>query len=105
MHQASALLFRAADPGGMGGVDAPAPGPSSAAVWGLAPAWIPFAAGCFLPGRLRSRWETENAPRRDAPTFLLRLNPLRLENVFVTRWFSHSNSWRRGLQHLFACQK
>jgi hypothetical protein len=35
MHEASALLFRAADPGGMGSVDAPASGPSSAAVWGL----------------------------------------------------------------------
>ena len=36
MHEASALLLRAADAGGMVGVDVSASGPSSAAVWGLA---------------------------------------------------------------------
>jgi len=35
MHEASALLFRAADSGGMGGVDVSASGPSSSAVSGL----------------------------------------------------------------------
>src|SRR5258708_38312867 len=94
MHQASALLFRAADPGGMGGVDAPAPGPSSAAVWGLAPAWIPFAAGCSLPGRLRSRWKTKMAPWREGATLRRRLNPLQLGTLFATRLLSPANLWR-----------
>src|ERR1700738_4731392 len=35
MHEASALLFRAAYSGGMGGVDVSASGPSSSAVSGL----------------------------------------------------------------------
>ena len=35
MHEASALLFRAADSGGMGGVDVSASGPSSSAISGL----------------------------------------------------------------------
>ena len=37
MHETSALLFRAADSGGMGDVDVSTSGPSSAAVWGLVP--------------------------------------------------------------------
>ena len=47
MHEASALLFRVADSGGMGDVDVSASGPSSAAVWGLVPARVSFAAGRF----------------------------------------------------------
>jgi hypothetical protein len=38
MHEASALLFRAADAAGMGGVGVSASGPSSAAVWRVVPA-------------------------------------------------------------------
>ena len=47
MHEASALLFRAADSGGMGGVDVSASGPSSAAVSVLVSAKVQFAAGWF----------------------------------------------------------
>src|ERR1700676_591605 len=53
MHEASPLLFRAADSGGMGGVDVSAYGPSSSAVWGLVPGespvrgWAAFPEGCF----------------------------------------------------------
>jgi hypothetical protein len=58
MHEASALLFRAADSGGMGGLDVSASGPPSAAVSGLLPAkvqfaagWFPFPEGCLILGR------------------------------------------------------
>ena len=37
MQHASALFFRAVDPGGVGDVDVSTSGPSSAAVWGLVP--------------------------------------------------------------------
>jgi len=55
MHEASALLFRVTDSGGMGGVDVSAFGPSSAAVWGLvlakvqiAAGWPPFPESCLI---------------------------------------------------------
>jgi hypothetical protein len=56
MHEASALLFRAADSCGMGGVDVSAPRSSSAPVSGLVPGAGQSSPGFSLPSRLCPVW-------------------------------------------------
>lgn len=64
MHEASALLLRAADSSGMGSVDVSTPRSSSAAVSGLVPGSGQSSLGFSLPSRLCPGWMPPRTTRK-----------------------------------------
>ena len=104
MHEASALLFRAADSGGMGGVDVSASGPSSAAVSSVVPARGPYENSHFdfrfcscggASGRSGVNCPVDSRSRADSGA----IRPLTFcaIGIFVLRFGHRHGQFQRGV--------